>query len=93
MGSFAGARSTPATGQSGQWMDESRPFVTSGGGVGRFPGSVVESVTDPIRSPPIADPTPVVEILRCWDQHSQHPLVADFSDVAPERGPPRPFTP
>jgi DNA-binding transcriptional LysR family regulator len=64
-------------------MDDSLLFVASKGGVGLFPASVAESVVDPgIDFLPIVDPTPVVEILLCWDRHNLNPLVADFLGAA-----------
>ena len=64
-------------------MDESLAFVASGGGVGMFPASVADTVSDrSIVFRPIVNPTPTVEIVLGWDGNSLNPLIAPLVTVA-----------
>ncbi len=76
---FAEAGYVPTIGQASRRMDESLTYVASGGGVGVFPVSVTETITEPgIAFRPLIDPTPTVEIVLAWDENSLNPLLSDL---------------
>ncbi len=83
MGFFAEAGFAPTIGQASRRMDESLVFVAGGSGVGLFPASVADTVSDrAIAFRSIVDPTPTVEIVLGWDTNGPNPLIAPLVTVA-----------